>query len=260
MDADGDGRLDLWVTAYGADPGEAAASAFGRSRGGPTTHLYLNRLPLPFEDVSSTWGLGAVTLSWSGNAGDIDGDGFEDFYLGTGGIGFDALFPNVVWRNVGGKGFVDAQLATGMGHLQKASAVALGDVDGDGDRDVLVRAGGCYPADGFVNALFQNPGHGNHWLTLRLEGRKANRAALGARVSVRVALADGTERTIRRWVTSGGSYGASTLRVELGLGKAASIRAVHVRWPGGSDEAFTGLDLDRAYRLVEGSHTGAPIR
>lgn len=251
LDADGDGRLDLLVTSYGADAGESAASSFGRSRGGPTPELYLNRGKLGFVPSSASWGLSKIWLSWSGCVGDLDGDGREDFYLGTGGTGFDALFPNVMLRNTG-KGFRDVTLATRLGHLQKASGIAMGDVDGDGDRDVFLRSGGCYPADAFMNALFRNPGHTNRWVTLRLEGKRSNRAAIGARVTLRVKLAKG-ERTIRRWISSGGSFGSSTLRAEVGLGAAKSLREVEVRWPGGKTELFTGLAMDQTHALVEGT-------
>ncbi len=260
LDADADGRLDLLVTSYGVAPGEAAADIFGKPIGGPTPHLFLNRASLGFVEVTADWGLDRVWMSWSGNVGDVDGDGFEDFYLGTGGIDFDALFPNVMLRNDGGKRFEDVTVAGGFGHLQKASGVAFADLDADGDREVLVRAGGCFEADGFVNVLFENPGtQGNKWVTLILEGTRSNRSGIGARLTIRVRNAEAEgQRSITRWVSSGGSYGSSPLRAEIGLGRCERIESIEVRWPGGNTETFKEVPLDAIVRLVEGK--GSPER
>lgn len=251
LDADGDGRLDLLLTSHGVDPGEAAAAQFGVRAGGPTPRLHLNRGPAGFEDATRAWGLDRPWASWSGNPGDLDGDGDQDFYLGTGGLGLEALFPNVLLSNTG-SGFEDVAGEVGAAHLQKASAVAIGDVDGDGASDVVVRAGGCTPADGFGNVLLKSPGPAGRWLHLTLEGRRSNRAAIGARIAVTVADADGRQRTIRRWIGSGGGSGASTLRAELGLGNAVRIERLEVRWPGGEVETLPPPALDGRYRIVEG--------
>ncbi len=257
LDADDDGRLDLLVTPYGADPGEAAADLFSRPIGGPTPRLLLYRGSAGYVDSTAAWGLDRVFMAWSGNAGDVDQDGRVDFYLGTGGLGFEALFPNVLLRS-DGRRFEDVTTAAGVGHLQKASGVAFGDLDGDGAPEILVRAGGCYPSDGFVNVVFRNPGHGRHWLAARLEGRRSNRAAIGARIEVHVVAAGGERRTIRHWVSSGGSHGSSTLRAEIGLADATGIESVEVAWPGGATETFRDVPLDSSVRLVEG--TGAAVR
>ena len=130
-------------------------------------------------------GLDRVWLPMGSNFGDIDNDGFPDFYLGTGSPPFSYLVPNVLMHNVSGRRFEDVTIASGTGHLQKGHGVSFADWDRDGDLDLFLEAGGAVPGDKAHNVLFENPGHGNHWLTLRLVGTRSNRAAIGARVRVR---------------------------------------------------------------------------
>ena len=106
--------------------------------------------------------------------------------------------------------------------------------------------------------MFENPGHGNHWITLKLEGVKSNRAAVGARIKVLVKTAAG-ERAIYKTVGSGASFGASPLRQEIGLGKAESIQQVEVFWPvTGQTQILKGLVMDRFYEVREGEPTAKP--
>ena len=116
--------------------------------------------------------------------GDIDNDGFLDIYLGTGRPDYSALMPNVLYKNVEGRRFEDITTSSGTGHLQKGHGVSFADWDEDGDLDLFVEVGGAVPGDRANNLLFQNPGHGRHWLKLKLVGTRTNRAALGAKVRV----------------------------------------------------------------------------
>ena len=113
--------------------------------------------------------------------------------------------------------------------------------------------GGVYPSDKFWTAIYKNPGHGNHWVKLRLTGVKANRFAVGARLRI-VATEDGKAREIFSTVSSGGSFGASSLRPHIGLGKAGAIDLLEIRWPGsGTVQQFKGpFPADRTYEIREG--------
>src|SRR5947207_2968803 len=115
----------------------------------------------------------------------------------------------------------------GTGHLQKGHAVAWGDWDRDGNVDLFVELGGAVPGDRFRNVLFQNPGHNHHWLTLKLVGKKTNRAAIGARIRI----VPGGGRAIYRHVTSGSSFGANPLEQTIGIGNARSIARLEIYWP-----------------------------
>ena len=141
----------------------------------------------------------------------------------------------------------------GFGHLQKCHAIAFGDIDNDGNQDVFENIGGAMTGDKFYSVLFKNPGHGNHWLKLDFVGVKANRFAVGARVKVSTVGADGKPFDIHRTVGSGGSFGASSLRLQVGLGRATSATAIEVRWPGsGTVQRFAGpIAGDTRYEVRE---------
>ena len=128
---------------------------------------------------------------WECNYGDLDNDGWLDFYVAPAIPTLSTLIPNRMFRNDGGRRFQDVTTSGGFGHLQKGHGVSFADLDNDGDQDVHVVMGGAYSGDVARNALFLNPGHGNHWITLKLEGVTSNRAAIGARIRVVVATADG---------------------------------------------------------------------
>ena len=121
--------------------------------------------------------------------------------------------------------------------------------------------GGAFEGDLGHNILYENPGNSNHWLTLFLEGVKSNRDAIGARVRVNVRQPDGSERAIRTTVGTGGSFGANSLRQEIGLGDATEIVSVEIQWPrpGVPNSTFTGLKMDAAYRLKEDATAAVPV-
>jgi hypothetical protein len=257
LDYDNDGHLDLFVSGYPSDVLRAgstgvAADYLGLPTRDERPRLYRNRGDGTFEDVTGATGLHRVLHTMGFNFGDVDNDGWLDFYLGTGAPSLSALMPNRMFRNDRGRRFLDVTTAARVGHLQKGHGVAFGDYDNDGDQDVYIVIGGAFSGDGFARALFQNPGGGGHWIKLILEGRPSNRSAIGARLALDVDTAEGPRRIHSR-VSTGGSFGSSTLRRELGLGSAARVRRLEVVWPSGRREAFEGLAGDRAYRIREGA-------
>ena len=144
-----------------------------------------------FSDVASATGLTRPSAPMGSNFGDIDGDGFLDFYLGTGYPPYHALMPNLMYLNRRGQRFADVTSAGGFGHLQKGHGLAFADVDNDGDQDVFEQMGGALAGDKYMDSLYQNPGFGHHYLVVQLFGTQSNRAAIGARVRVDVVTAEG---------------------------------------------------------------------
>ena len=137
--------------------------------------------------------------------------------------------------------------------------MAFGDLDNDGDQDIYAVIGGSYTGDLSHNVLFENPGHGNHWLTLQLEGVRSNRAAIGARIRIGVHTAS-SYRDIYATVTAGASFGGSSLQQEIGLGQATAIESIAVTWPAsGETQLFTGLAMDRVYKIREGDPVPVPV-
>ena len=117
------------------------------------------------------------------NFGDINNDGYLDYYLGTGYQDYDALMPNLMFLNDRGARFDDISMAGGFSHIQKGHGVSLADIDNDGDVDVHIVMGGAFPGDGFANALFENPGFDNHWINIKLRGTTSNRSASASTTS-----------------------------------------------------------------------------
>ncbi len=254
-DYNNDGVLDLYVSSYaGARDSVAlvAASYFGRSIPYDLARLYRGSESGTFENVAPSSGLERLHLTMGSNFGDIDNDGYLDFYLGTGYPDYEGLMPNVLYHNIGGRHFRDVTLDAGLGHLQKGHAVSFADYDSDGDLDVFEQMGGAFPGDRFPDALFRNPGFGNHWLTLRLIGVRSNRSAIGARIRVDV-LEDGERRSIYRRVNSGGSFGCNPLRQTVGLGRADSIERLEIYWPtSDTRQTFSEVPVDVFLTLTEG--------
>ena len=242
FDYDNDGWQDLLVVTLLQTVDEVAREYLGLPQQDETLRIYRNRgdgrsgAPA-FEDATATLGMARNIPTMGANFGDLDNDGYLDLYLGTGAPSYGMLVPNRMFLNQAGRAFVDVTTATGTGHLQKGHGVAFADLDNDGDQDVFSNMGGAFPGDKYPNALFENPGHGNDWIAVKLVGTRASRAAIGARI--RVVLrgggrrGDGREESRFRWVTSGGSFGASPLMQHIGLGPGAEILRLEIDWPAG---------------------------
>jgi hypothetical protein len=258
FDYDNDGWLDLFVAGYGKKSADGlpvvedvAADYLGLPSDGETGRLYHNERGT-FRDVTAAAHLDRVVPAMGLNFGDLDNDGWLDFYLGTGTPDLGMLIPNRMFRNAEGRTFQDVTTAGNFGHLQKGHAVCFGDVDDDGDQDVFEEMGGALLADKARSMLYANPGSANAWLSLELEGVQSNRRAMGARI--KVVLGTGSEtRALYRTVGSGGSFGASPLRQEIGLGPAAAIARVEISWPvTGETQTIEGLQPRHRYHVREG--------
>jgi tetratricopeptide (TPR) repeat protein len=263
FDYDNDGLPDIFVASFVPSLAEVVRGYLGLPPQAETMKLYRNTGRGAFLDVTKTAGLDRVVPSMGANFGDLDNDGYLDFYLGTGSPSYAALMPNFLFRNHGGKTFVDVSSSSGTAHLQKGHGVAFSDVDNDGDQDIAINIGGAAPGDKYNKAIFANPGQGNHWLSVKLTGVKSNRAAIGAKI--KVVLDDGAGRVSARYreVTSGGSFGASSLTQSIGLGQAAQVKSLEIYWPASrSRQIFRDLDSNQFLEIKEFEKTFAkrPIR
>ena len=258
-DYDNDGCLDIFVAGYGFDIRDVAADRLGLDSDGSRPALYRGECGRGFSEVAAEAGVADVNLAMGANFGDFDNDGFPDFLLGTGFVSYDSVGPNAAYRNTGYGGFENVTASAGLGHLQKGHGIGFADIDRDGDQDIFVQLGGFYPGDSALSALYENPGHRNRWIALKLVGVESNRAAIGARIEVRVRHPGG-ERSVHLQVDSGGSFGSSSLEQEIGLGDATAIESVTVRWPTGMTEVVEGLALDARYVVTEGGGSSeAPV-
>ena len=261
FDYDNDGWPDLFVAGFYVESlGDIGAFQLGLPYKAEVPRLYHNNRDGTFTDVTKKMKLDRALLVMGANFGDLDNDGWLDVYLGTGDVPYEAILPNRMFRNNEGQSFQDVTTSGGFGHLQKGHGVAFGDIDNDGAEDVFEKMGGAQAGDNYPSALYQNPGQGNHWITLELEGVKTNRAGFGARVDVTVNTSAGV-RHIYRTVGYGSSFGGNPLRQHIGVGKATSVAAVEVFWPTSKTrQTFRTVGVDRAYRVREGEANLRPLQ
>jgi len=210
-----------------------------------------------FTDRSYAAGIAATAgpyLGWGVKFVDLDNDGRLDVFIANGhvypevdahGLGTRYLQKKQVFLNEG-KRFRHATAEIGGGLLIEKSSrgAAFGDVDNDGDVDVLVVNMNDRPT-----LLRNDSSPSNHWITLRLVGTKSNRDAIGARVRI-----DAGGRSQTTSVRGDGSYlSHSDLRAHFGLREATRLDRVEIRWPSGLVETATGLTANRFYVATEGS-------
>lgn len=260
-DYNNDGHDDLFVADYDMRylqrVARAVAAEFMNVEINPRaerSHLYRNNGDGTFTEVSAEAGVDNALFGMGANYGDLDNDGYQDFYVGTGAPDLRSIVPNRMFHNQGGGRFSDISFESGFAHIQKGHGVGFGDFDRDGDQDIYMVIGGAVEGDNFRNALFENPGHGHHWITLDLEGTSSNRSAIGAEIELVVSGGQAGERTIHRTVSTGGSFGASALQQEIGLGDATRIERLTITWPNAErmTQTFTDLAVDQVLKIVEG--------
>ncbi|KAJ8612146.1 hypothetical protein CTAYLR_002463 [Chrysophaeum taylorii] len=243
VDLNNDGLDDIVFGAHRPpDPGELYSIYFeepweekhvlesrGLSEDTGLTRVLLNSGNDTFQDVSLST---PRRLLQSGvmamNFGDVDNDGFVDFYLGTGWPDLRGLMPNLMLRNLGNGSFEDITFSAGLGHLQKGHGICFLDVQNDGHLDIAASMGGAMTGDLFADALYLNPGDSeNNWIKVSLVGSKANRLGQGARLVVETT----HNQTVYTVVGNTASFGANPVKIHhVGLG-SGDLAEIHVYWP-----------------------------
>ena len=253
-DANNDGRLDIYVSSYKPGIEHVAGDYLGLAEQSEPDAFYFGTEEGGFEDRRQSLGFNRVTQPMGINIGDIDNDGFLDFYLGTGYVDYEGLMPNLLFHNQQGEKLVDITFSARVGHLQKGHGVAFADFDHDGDQDIFAVMGGWFSGDAFARAAFVNPGSKNHWLYIRLVGNASNRFGVGCRIRATLRNENGSSRSVYRWMDSGGSFGANPLRVHLGLGNNTTVDELEVFWPKtGQSQTFKNIPSDQFIEITEGS-------
>jgi hypothetical protein len=237
-DYNGDGRLDLAKTHFADD----------------IPALYRNLGKGLFEDSAVQAGLHVQNryVQWGTGLTDFDNDGWADLLYVTGHVypeiersldQYPHRGPRILFRNRGGR-FDDVSAVSGPGlsAAHSSRGAAFGDIDNDGDQDVVVMNMNAPPS------LLRNDYRGpNAWIQVALEGRQSNRSAIGATVVVTA----GGRRQARAVLSQASYYSHDDLRLHFGLGAATSVEEIEVRWPGGGIDRVQNVDVRRTVRIVE---------
>jgi hypothetical protein len=194
-------------------------------------------------------------VGWGTHFMDYDNDGWLDLLVANGhvypqveraGPGARYAQRKLLYRNNQNGTFTETTGAGGAALAQPAVSrgSAAGDLDNDGDLDVIVNN-----LDGAPTVLRNDGGNGNNFLVVLLEGRTVNRGAVGATVVVRAGTL--TQRAERR---AGDSYlSHSDPRLHFGLGEHKTVASIEVRWPDGGSQRFAGVRANTFVRIVEGT-------
>jgi len=247
-DFNGDGLLDLLKTHF-ADDIPALYRNLGRGQ---------------FEDVATASGLGVMNryVEWGAGLPDLDNDGLADVFYATGNVypeiekhfpQYPHRGPKIVFRNRDGARFDDVSTLSGPGATTPHSSrgVAFGDIDNDGDVDVLVMNMNEPPS------LLRNDYSGaNGWIEVKLLGTRSNRAGLGALVIVTA----GGRRQARAALSQSSYYSHDDLRLHFGLGASAKADAIEVRWPSGQVDVLKDVGGRRLVTIREAEAGAAAPR
>ncbi len=247
-DTQGTGRIDIICTNFQKEP----------------TNLYIQSPQFAFADRSDQKGIGASSrarLSFGSNYFDADNDGDEDLIVANGHIhdnvevfSSDVTFAqtNSLYEATGEGKFQDVTSIAGaaLQDSQVSRGLAMIDFNGDGLVDfVVANNNGTYQ-------LAQNQSEtAGRFIALRLEGRQANRSAIGAKVSCRVG-----SRTIVRELYGAASYMATNeFIVHIGVGEAENVEEIRIEWPSNEVQVLPALETNRYYHVVEGQDAKAYV-
>lgn len=254
-DVNNDGFNDILVASYDTRNIQNVAGDFVKELQGEKvlsdkSKLYINNGDETFSEQSNAFNIDKSFYAMGSNFGDLDNDGWLDFYIGTGSPEFTSVVPNRMFRNVDGISFEEVTSAGGFGHIQKGHGVSFADLDNDGDQDIYAVLGGAYEGDNYTNVCFENPTFENNWIILNLEGVQSNRSAIGTKL--KLDLDNG--RTIFYTINTGGSFGANSLQAEIGLGQSEMIQTLTIIWPSSDTQIFNSVAVNKKHKLSEGQN------
>jgi enediyne biosynthesis protein E4 len=239
-DVNNDGLPDIWHTAV-------------EREGFP---LWINEGKGEFQDMTVSSGLGKTNdmSGWGNGIADFDNDGWKDLFVARANV-LDNISeqnptrrypePNTIFRNLGKGKFADVGATAGPDFQVEAAhrGAAFGDLDNDGRVDMVVSV-----LAGPTELLHNISETGNHWILLKLVGKKSNRMGIGAQI--RITTEDGN----KQWneaTTAVGYASSSDPRVHFGLGKNEKIKEIEIHWPSGIKQILKDVAADQILTVEE---------
>ncbi len=251
-DVNNDGFNDIFVASYDSRNLSNLNADFlkeieGKFVASEKSKLFINNGNETFTESSIDFNIDISMYAMGSNFGDIDNDGWLDFYIGNGSPYLTSTIPNRMFRNIDGKRFDEVTLTGRFGHIQKGHGVSFADLDNDGDQDLYAVMGGSYEGDTYPNICFENPNSKNNWVVFKLIGKSSNLSAIGSFLTIELD----NGRKIYRTINTGGSFGSSSLQSEIGLGKSKSIKKLSINWPSGKNQVFNNIEPNKKYEVFE---------
>jgi hypothetical protein len=263
-DYDNDGWLDIYVTNITDEYMKEC------------NMLWHNNHDGTFTDVSRETGTCETLWGWAAKFGDFDNDGWQDLFVVNGlrsagkenyipvlvnlitkpGVDFTdvRLWPHIgnmswsgyqkkkMFRNLAGQAFKEISAEAGVDNDKDGRGIGMSDFDNDGKLDL-------FQTNADQEALFyRGVTEGGNWIQFKLTGTKSNRDAIGARITLKA----GGLSQIHEIDGGNGYAGQSMHRAHFGLGKAEKVDSVEVRWPSGSVEKISTVEINKLNRIVEG--------
>lgn len=239
-DYDGDGWLDIVRTNFTDQ----------------ITTVYRNNGDGTFQDasISAGMGLNRKYLGFGVGFFDYDNDGWKDIFIANGhvysqiaakNLHLTYTQPRTLYRNLRNGRFQDVSATSGSGISARAAGrgCAFGDLDNDGDVDIVVN-----DLDAAPSLLRNDGGNQRNWVKVKCVGTRSNRSAIGARVSIRA----GGRTQIDEVMSGSGYYSHNDFRLHFGLGDASAVEQIEIRWPAGEKELIENLPVNHLIVIEEG--------
>ncbi|MEQ1945615.1 MAG: VCBS repeat-containing protein [Bryobacteraceae bacterium] len=258
VDVNHDGRLDIFEGGFSDARSSIEMTMFGANPDDYHTgksSVFIQQANGKFEEAKGFFDMFGGTMGAS--FGDFDNDGCYDFYLGTGSPEGWFIFPKLMFKGIldGGNCALrtkNISATNNFATVQKGHGIVFFDFNNDGLQDIYSSLGGMWPADRWPNQFFVNQSDvKNHFVKIRLRGRKTNSLGIGAKITVTAGDASGAKIVRQALVDQKTAFGSGPYLTQVGLANAAVVDGAEVYWPASGCRKSYPLTIDGVNVLDE---------